>query len=106
MMDTVKRHMVTPFQFQKLKKLVSTKFGLRLILLWPFSDPNQQGVTNAHVRQAGVVHGVFPSRDGTLAAIFGEVAFGARAAASDMLPTDNANIMLVNRANLAFAAAL
>src|SRR4030081_2128262 len=47
MTDAVEMRIAIPF-LEKLRKLLSTKFGLRLILLWPFSDPNQQGVTNAH----------------------------------------------------------
>jgi hypothetical protein len=31
--------MVIPFQFEK-QKLLSTKFGYRLILMWPFSETN------------------------------------------------------------------
>jgi hypothetical protein len=32
--------MVIPFPFEKQGKLLSTKFGWRLILLWPFSETN------------------------------------------------------------------
>jgi hypothetical protein len=32
--------MVIPFQFEKLRKLLSAKFGWRLILMWPFSETN------------------------------------------------------------------
>jgi len=32
--------MVTPFQFEKTKQLLSAKFGQGLILMWPFSETN------------------------------------------------------------------
>src|SRR5258707_13167350 len=43
MTDAVKMRIVIPFQFDKDKKTpihVSTKFGRRLIFMWPFSETN------------------------------------------------------------------
>jgi hypothetical protein len=40
MTDAVEMRIVFLSSFAKLRKLLSTKFGLRLILMWPFGETN------------------------------------------------------------------
>jgi hypothetical protein len=51
--------MVIPFQFEKLRKLLSTKFGQRLILMWPFSETNAAAMRALKTR-AGSCRRVLP----------------------------------------------
>jgi hypothetical protein len=39
--------MVVPFRFEKPRKALSTKFGQRLILLWPFGETNAAAMRTA-----------------------------------------------------------
>jgi hypothetical protein len=53
MADAVKMRMVIPFRFEKPGKPLSTKFGLCLILMWPFGETNAAAMRGLY----GTTHG-------------------------------------------------
>jgi hypothetical protein len=57
MADAVKMRMVIPFRFEKSRKVLSTKFGYRLIPMWPFSETNAAAMRTHGVMKPGHRHG-------------------------------------------------